>query len=67
MTVRIGTNPIAWSNDDLLELGSDTPLETCLAEACGCGVMVFAETSDAVRGQRGTPTCVRRQARRVSS
>jgi len=33
MTVRLGTNPIAWSNDDLPELGGATPLETCLAEA----------------------------------
>ncbi len=33
MSVRIGTNPIAWSNDDMPELGGDTPLETCLAEA----------------------------------
>ena len=37
MTVRIGTNPIAWSNDDLAELGGDTPLETCLAEAFEAG------------------------------
>ena len=121
MTVRIGTNPIAWSNDDLPELGGDTPLETCLSEAreagftgielgnkfprepaalqavlgrhglnlvsgwygaalrhrgveaeiaamrphldllqaCGCGVMVFAETSDTVQGQRGTPVADR--------
>ncbi len=117
MTVRIGTNPIAWSNDDLPELGGDTPLETCLAEAreagftgielgnkfpadpaalqavlgrhglslvsgwygaalrhrgveaeiaamrphldllhaCGCSVMVFAETSDTVQGRRDVP------------
>ena len=33
MTVRLGTNPIAWSNDDLRELGGATPLDTCLAEA----------------------------------
>ncbi|MFL5117014.1 MAG: myo-inosose-2 dehydratase [Microvirga sp.] len=33
MTVRIGANPIGWSNDDLRELGGATPLETCLAEA----------------------------------
>jgi myo-inosose-2 dehydratase len=33
MTVRLGTNPIAWSNDDLRALGGTTPLETCLAEA----------------------------------
>ena len=33
MTIRIGTNPIAWINDDMPELGGETPLETCLAEA----------------------------------
>ncbi len=121
MTVRLGTNPIAWSNDDLPELGGDTPLETCLAEAreagftgiengnkfpadpaallavlrrhglsfvsgwygaalrhrgveaeieamrphfdllraCGCAVMVFAETSDTVQGQRAVPVADR--------
>jgi len=121
VTVRIGTNPIAWSNDDLPELGGDTPLETCLAEAreagftgiekgnkfphdpaalqavlrrhglslvsgwygaalrhrdveaeiaamrlhldllhaCGCGVMVFAETSDTVQGRRDVPVADR--------
>ena len=37
MTVRLGTNPIAWSNDDLRELGGATPLETCLAEARAAG------------------------------
>jgi inosose dehydratase len=37
MTVRLGTNPIAWSNDDLPELGGDTPLETCLAEVRQAG------------------------------
>lgn len=35
--VRIGTNPIAWSNDDMPELGGDTPLETCLREAAEAG------------------------------
>jgi hypothetical protein len=33
MTIRRGANPIGWSNDDLQEIGGDTPLETCLAEA----------------------------------
>lgn len=33
MTIRLGVNPIGWSNDDMRELGGDTPLETCLAEA----------------------------------
>lgn len=33
MTIRIGANPIGWSNDDLRSLGGSTPLEVCLAEA----------------------------------
>ncbi len=36
-SVRIGTNPIAWSNDDLRDLGGATPLETCLSEASAAG------------------------------
>src|SRR5918993_1172503 len=35
--VRIGANPIGWSNDDLRSLGGETPLETCLAEAKEAG------------------------------
>jgi myo-inosose-2 dehydratase len=37
MTIRIGANPIGWSNDDLRELGGNTPLETCLREAREAG------------------------------
>jgi inosose dehydratase len=37
MTIKLGTNPIAWSNDDMPELGGDTPLETCLREAREAG------------------------------
>jgi myo-inosose-2 dehydratase len=37
MTLRFGTNPIAWSNDDMPALGGATPLETCLAEARAAG------------------------------
>ena len=37
MSVRLGINPIAWSNDDLRELGGETPLETCLSEARAAG------------------------------
>jgi len=37
VTVRLGVNPIGWSNDDMRELGGDIPLETCLAEARGAG------------------------------
>jgi inosose dehydratase len=35
--IRIGTNPIGWSNDDLRELGGDTSLETCLSQAREAG------------------------------
>jgi myo-inosose-2 dehydratase len=121
MTVRLGTNPIAWSNDDMPELGGDTSLETCLKEAaeagfagiekggkfpndveemravlgrhglelvsgwygaelrfrdveaeiqamrphfdllkaCGCKVVVFAETSGTVQGDRAKPVAER--------
>ena len=31
--IRIGANPIGWSNDDMPELGGTTPLEQCLEEA----------------------------------
>lgn len=41
MTVRLGVNPIAWSNDDMLELGGATPLEQCLAEGREAGFQGF--------------------------
>ena len=37
MSVRIGINPITWSNDDLPELGGNTPLDVCLAETKQAG------------------------------
>ena len=37
MTIRLGVNPIGWSNDDLQDIGGDIPLETCLAEAREAG------------------------------
>ena len=37
MTVKLGIAPIAWSNDDMPELGGDTPLEQCLSEASEAG------------------------------
>ena len=33
MYIKLGIAPIAWSNDDMPELGGDTPIETCLEEA----------------------------------
>ena len=121
MTIRIGANPIGWSNDDMLEIGGDIPLEQCLTEArdagfvgmelgnkfprdaarlrpileahghalasgwysvellrrdaaaeweasrahrtllreMGCEVMILAETSNAIHGQRGVPLSAR--------
>ncbi len=38
MSIRIGANPIGWTNDDLQDIGGDTPLETCLAQAKEAGV-----------------------------
>ncbi|TDN63165.1 myo-inosose-2 dehydratase [Paraburkholderia sp. BL10I2N1] len=36
-TIRIGINPITWTNDDVPELGGDTPLEVCLSETGQAG------------------------------
>ena len=37
MSVKLGVAPIAWSNDDMPELGGDTSLEQCLSEASEAG------------------------------
>ncbi|MED5531891.1 MAG: myo-inosose-2 dehydratase [Pseudomonadota bacterium] len=37
MKAKLGIAPIAWSNDDLPELGGETSLETCLSEARKAG------------------------------
>ena len=37
MSIRLGIAPIAWSNDDMPELGGDTSLEQCLSEASQAG------------------------------
>lgn len=37
MSVRIGINPLTWTNDDLPQLGGDTPVEVCLSEARAAG------------------------------
>ncbi len=39
--VRIGINPISWSNDDLPSLGGETPLETALSEGAQIGFEGF--------------------------
>lgn len=37
MTIRFGVSPIAWINDDMPELGGDTPLATLLGDASEIG------------------------------
>jgi len=37
MSVRIGINPLTWTNDDLPALGDEISLETCLSEAAAAG------------------------------
>ena len=37
MAIRFGVSPIAWTNDDMPELGGDTPVETILADAAAIG------------------------------
>tara|TARA_B100000424_G_scaffold271540_1_gene274747 strand:- start:2697 stop:3596 length:900 start_codon:yes stop_codon:yes gene_type:complete len=37
MSVKLGVAPIAWSNDDMPELGGDTTLDQCLKEASQAG------------------------------
>ena len=37
MKIKLGIAPIAWSNDDMPELGGDTPIEVCLEEAKKAG------------------------------
>jgi len=41
MSVRIGINPLSWTNDDLPTLGADTPLEVCLSEGKQAGFSGF--------------------------
>lgn len=38
MTIRVGANPICWSNDDMPEIGGWISLEQCLTEARQFGI-----------------------------
>ena len=40
-SVKIGINPISWSNDDLPSLGGETPLEVALSEGRAIGYQGF--------------------------
>ena len=37
MSIKLGISPIAWSNDDMPELGGETTLEQCLSETSKAG------------------------------
>jgi inosose dehydratase len=41
MRIRLGINPLTWTNDDMPELGAATPLETCLTEGKQAGFAGF--------------------------
>ncbi|MDQ6619527.1 MAG: myo-inosose-2 dehydratase [Pseudomonadota bacterium] len=41
LDVRIGINPISWSNDDLPSLGGETPLDVALSEGRAIGYEGF--------------------------
>ena len=41
MSVRIGINPLTWTNDDMPALGANTPLEVCLSEGKQAGYSGF--------------------------
>ena len=41
MSIRLGINPLTWTNDDLPSLGADTPLEVCLGEGRQAGFVGF--------------------------
>lgn len=55
--IRIGANPICWSNDDMIEIGGNIPLETSLSEAKAIGIEgmelgnKFPKTAEALKGK----------------
>ena len=65
MTIRLGANPIGWSNDDLQEIGGETPLETCLAEAKEAGFEGMELGNKLPNDGRGAQSHARRVRPRV--
>ncbi|RYV01370.1 myo-inosose-2 dehydratase [Shewanella sp. OPT22] len=41
MSIKLGINPLTWTNDDLPSLGAETPLEVCLSEGKQAGFSGF--------------------------
>ncbi|WP_181708619.1 myo-inosose-2 dehydratase [Chthonobacter rhizosphaerae] len=55
--IRIGANPICWSNDDMIEIGGNISLEQCLGEARDIGIEgmelgnKFPKTAEALKAK----------------
>ena len=64
MTIRIGANPICWSNDDLPRIGGWISLEQCLSEARAFGIAgmelghKFPRQPELLAGREGLPVVV---------
>jgi inosose dehydratase len=52
MNVKIGINPISWSNDDLPSLGGETPLEVALTKASASATRA-SSSATSFRASRG--------------
>ena len=52
MSVKLGIAPIAWSNDDMPELGGDTSLEQCLSEASQADLLELNLVVNSQKNQR---------------
>ena len=50
MTIRFGVSPIAWINDDMPELGGDTPLESVLRDIQEVGFSGKGRLKDSLYG-----------------
>ena len=57
--IRIGINPISWSNDDLPSLGGETPLSTALSEGKQIGYEGFELNGKFPRDAKGVGDVLR--------
>jgi len=58
-SIRIGINPISWSNDDLPSLGGETPLSTALSEGGEIGYEGFELNGKFPRDAKGVGDVLR--------
>jgi inosose dehydratase len=57
--IRIGINPISWSNDDLPALGGETPLSTALSEGKDIGYEGFELNGKFLKDAKGVGDVLR--------